>query len=288
VVDRALASGAALGEGPVWDTATNTLLWVDIDRATLYRFNPSDGTNAVLLALDRAISAVATRRNGGLVLAIREGLAVLDSAATLTVVADLNSGVPGIRMNDGMCDRRGRFFAGTMTLVEHQRGAATLVRLDPTGQVHVLLEALTLANGMGWSPDGCLFYLVDSAEGTITVYPFEESDGSLGKGRILIHVNPRDGAPDGLAVDQEGCLWVAMCGGSSVRRYAPDGRLVQQVQVPTPLVTNCAFGGPKLDRLFVTTAATGLSEKTVRNTGAGDLYVVEASVCGLAPNDFAG
>ena len=286
-VDRASAAAAALGEGPLWDQATQTLLWVDIDRGTLHRLHTASGRNSTVIHLDRPLSAAAIREKGGFVLAVLEGFALVEPDGSIHVIASLPPHSRQ-RMNDGKCDPQGRFLAGSLSLDEDRRGAAALYQLGRDKTVSVVGRDMSLSNGLGWSPDEQVLYLVDSAEGTVTAYFYDQERGTTSRPNVIIAIDPHDGAPDGLAVDEEGSLWIAICGGSSVRRYTPDGRLTGQLHVPTPLVTSCAFGGESLDRLFITTAAPTSTAPPGETTGAGDIYTAQLDVRGLQPTRYSG
>ena len=285
MIERAFAAGAALAECPVWDPLTGTLLWVDIEQGSVHRFDPERAVDTIVLQLDRPVSAIAIREAGGLVLAVRNGIWLADSDGATHPLANLYGTRSGMRMNDGKCDPKGRFIAGSMSTEASRPGHASLYALQPSGHVNRLLSGLSLCNGLGWSPDGRRFYLADSNEGTITAYPYNPDQGELGPGRLLITIARNDGAPDGLAVDCDGCLWIAICGGAAIRRYSDRGQLIDTIHFPTPLVTSCGFGGDHLDQLFVTTAAKGLPDHDA--AGAGDIYVFDTSLPGLGIPLFA-
>ena len=285
MIERALAAGAALAECPVWDPLSGALLWVNIEEGSVHRFDLERAVDAIVLQLDRAVSAIAVREAGGLALAVRDGIWLADSDGATHPVADLYGTDSGMRMNDGKCDPQGRFIAGSMS-TEERPGQASLYALQPSGHVNRILSGLSLCNGLGWSPDGRRFYLADSTKGTITAYPYDPDEGGLGPGRTLITIARSDGAPDGLAVDCDGCLWIAICGGAAVRRYSDRGPLIDTIHLPTPLVTSCAFGGPDQEQLFITTAATGLPQG--QSSGAGDIYVLDTRVRGLEVSTYVG
>jgi sugar lactone lactonase YvrE len=288
MIERALAAGAALAECPVWDPLTGTLLWVDIEQGSVHRFDPERAVDTIILQLDRPVSAIAIREAGGLVLAVSNGIWLADSDGATHPVANLYGTRSGVRMNDGKCDPKGRFIAGSMSTKASRPGHASLYALQPSGHVSTLLSGLSLCNGLGWSPNGRRFYLADSNERTVTAYPYNPDQGELGPGRRLITIAQHEGAPDGLAVDTDGCLWIAICGGSAIRRYSDRGELIDTIHLPTPLVTSCAFAGPNLQHLFITTAATGLPTNQAQSSGAGDVYVLDARVHGLQVSTYAG
>lgn len=269
-----LDARAGLGEGPLWDARTGELLWVDIMAGLLHRFDPATG-NDVALHVGRPIGCVVPRARGGLMLGVQEGFAAVNGAFEL--VAPLGHR-PDLRMNDGACDSAGRFWAGTMQLDE-ERGAGSLYRLDPDGVVHTMLTGVTISNGIAWSPDDTVMYYVDTPTQLVEAFDYDADSGAIANRRTIAEIDR--GSPDGLVVDAEGCIWVALWGGWAVRRYAPGGTLLDVVEVPTANVTKPAFGGPGLDELYITTAA-GDGEN------AGGVFLARPGVRGLAARPFAG
>ena len=284
--ERVLASAAVLGEGPVWDADEGCLHWVDIERGEVHRFDPVTQRDTVVLTLDRQVGAVGLRDGGGLVLAVREGFATWrPGQADVDVVARPLGSNSLCRMNDGACDAAGRFWAGSMALTDGVLGQGSLYRLEPDGSSVEVLAGISLSNGIDWSPDGRTMYHVDTLALSLSAYSFDALTGVLGPPRVLIDFERDDGFPDGIAVDAEGCIWVAFWLGSRVGRYSPAGELLGVVEVPTPLVTSCAFGGPSLEDLYITTASRDLDPTAV---GAGDLYLARTGVSGTEPHRFRG
>ena len=187
-----------------------------------------------------------------------------------------------VRMNEGGCDPDGRFYCGSMAY-DQRPGAAALYRLDPDRSVRLVLDGVTVSNGMEWSPDGTLVYYNDSAEGRVDDFDYDERSG-LRNRRAFAHV--AGGRPDGLTVDAAGSVWVALYGGGEVRCYRPDGALADVVQVPASNVTACTFGGPRLDRLYITTSREGLAPGD--EPLAGSLFVAVVGVTGRPVREFAG
>ena len=189
-------------------------------------------------------------------------------------------------MNDGACDPQGRFWGGTLA-DDHHAGGGALYRLDRTGRTEVVLEDLTISNGIGWSPDGRTMYLVDSGPRVVHAFTFDGDRGTISAGRVLVTVPEDIGAPDGMTVDAAGDLWVAIYGGGRVNRYAPDGSLRQVYPIPAPEVTCCALGGPGLHRLFVTTATEGWTDAQRRaDPAAGRVYRVDTDATGRPAAPF--
>ncbi|MFC4529393.1 SMP-30/gluconolactonase/LRE family protein [Sphaerisporangium dianthi] len=265
-----------LGEGARW--VDGRLVFVDILAGRLLAA-PADrpGPARVLAEVGVPLGAVAPTRSAGRWLAAAgQGFALLDQASgTLDWIA---RPLPATsRMNDGVCDPSGRFFAGGMAY-DAARGAGALYRVGPDLSVTTVRTGLTIPNGPAFTADGRTMYLADSAEGRIDRHPVDPATGDLGEPSVFATLT--DGSPDGMTVDEEDHLWVAVWGGSAVHRYAPDGRLVSVVPVPTPQPTSvCLIGG----RLLVTSAAYGLDPVPA---GAGSVYAVDGVARGRPASRF--
>jgi len=270
---------AALGEGPCWEPAEGALYWTDIPAHRVHRL-AADGTHAAWDA-GQPVGAIAPRASGGLALAAKDGFwALEEGSGQLALLAPVEAGVPGNRMNDGACDRAGRFFAGTMA-EDESPGAGTLYRLGPDHQVTPVLGGVSVSNGIGWSLDESLMYYVDSLAYSLDVFDYDAATGAIGGRRVLASAGGGEVMPDGLAVDSGGDIWVALWGGSALLRYRPDGRLAQTLEIPAAHVTSCAFGGPDLATLYITTAA-GPGPR------AGALFACQPGATGLPANPFRG
>ena len=256
--ETAVAAGAELGERPFWDGSG--LVWVDINAGRLHRYRPGHG-DEVVLELPVPLGAAAPRQGGGYVLATAAGFRLAGPDGNLEEGAVRPVGLsPDSRFNDGACDQAGRFWAGTVT-DDVRPGGGALYRLDPDGTVTTMLDKVTESNGLGWSPDGGTMYFIDSAEPEprIRAFGFDLARGDLGQSRDLVRFPGGGAVPDGLVVDHDGCLWVAMWGGAEVRRYAPDGALLAVLPVPVTQPTCPAFGGAGLDELYLTSAWLGMT-----------------------------
>jgi sugar lactone lactonase YvrE len=244
----AVRARARVGEGPVWDAAPGVLHWVDILAGQLHTSDLATGATRTR-AVPTLLGAAAPRARGGFVAAVAEGFAEVGEDGMRVrqpVLAE------GIRMNDAKCDPAGRFWAGS-TALDFAPGRGALHVLEPDWSTRVVLDGLTQPNGLGWSPDGATFYLVDTAERELSAF----NAGSLA-GRRLVRRFGADEVPDGLCVDAAGCLWVALWGGSRVMRLSPEGEVLTTLPVPATQPTSCAFAGPGLDVLCVTSAREGL------------------------------
>jgi sugar lactone lactonase YvrE len=225
--------------------------------------------------------------DGGWIVAAGPGFARLDAGGSLTWLAEPEAGRPELRMNDGACDPRGRFWAGSMAYAETP-GAGTLYRLDSDGTTTPMVPGTTISNGLGWSADGATLWFADSGEGTVDAFDFDARSGTLSGRRTVITVDPDDGVPDGLTVDADDHVWVAIWDGGQVRRHAPDGELVARVRVPVSRPTSCCFGGADLDTLFISTARKGLTADELRKQPeAGRLFRVDTGVRGVVQPRFS-
>lgn len=279
---------AELGEGPMWDPAGQCLYWVDILRGHVHRVD-ADTRTARVFAVGRMVGSVAPTTAGDLVLAVQGGFARLDPATgQVRPVADADVGRPDIRMNDGACDPAGRFWAGTMALDERPR-AGRLYRLDSDGTVHTMLDEVSISNGIDWTDDGARMYYIDTPTSAIDLFDFDLASGRIANRRTFVRIPPEDGFPDGLTLDADGNVWVALWGGSAVHCYAPDGVRQTIVRVPAPYPTSCAFGGADLRDLFITTATIKMTgAERAAQPSAGGVFVTRPGVAGRPPHRFKG
>lgn len=277
---------AELGEGPRWDTATQTLLWVDIPAKLVHRYDAATRTHTTRPAPD-VVSLALPRRRGGVVIGLPDGLHLLDGEQS-PLVAPIGSGRAGTRANDGACDAAGRLWVGTMALDERSPIGA-LYRVDADLTVTTVLTGTTISNGLGWSPSGQEFYFIDSPTRRVDVFDFDPRTGALENRRPLAAVEVEGAVPDGLNVDAEGCVWVALHGGWGLNRYSPAGELVAEVRLPVARITSCCFGGAGLRDLYVTTRREGLSgAERAAQPLAGALLILDVGVAGLPTHSFAG
>lgn len=277
-----------LGEVPVWDVAEQALYWVDIEGALLQRFHPASGEFRRWRMPER-ICALALRRRGGLVVALASGFAFFDpDSGAIERLAAPEAHLPGNRMNDGKCDRHGRFWAGTMDDSLARRTAA-LYRLDPDLSCRQMETGVGISNSLAWSPDDRTFYFADSLIKTIFAYDFDIETGAIGARRVFADCSAEAGSPDGSTVDAEGRLWNARWGAAKLVRYTPDGRIDREMPLPTHYPTSCAFGGPDLATLYVTSAIWDLGPEALESQPeAGGVLALEVGVRGLPEPRFAG
>lgn len=285
-LDVAVQAQATLGEGPTWDAAASRLIWIDILGSRVHTYDPSTGRRTVM-ATEQHVGAAKPRAGGGLVLNLRDGVALYDDEG-----ADPATGfrwlhhepTPGRRANDAAVAPDGSLWAGTMRYDEAP-GGGTLSRLTGVGEATTVLDDVAVSNGTGWSPDGRLMYYIDSPTRRVDVFDVSDDGRNVSNRRQLALIEEGAGFPDGLTVDADGCVWVALWGGAAVRRYTPAGTLDRTITLPTPLATACAFGGPDLTDLYITTARVGLSDP---HPMSGSLLVVPGAGKGVAQPAFAG
>lgn len=292
----AVRARARLGEGPTWDVARNRLIWVDILSSRVHTYDPATGARTVM-ATEQHVGAAKPRAGGGLVVNLRDGVGLYGADGAPGSFSWLHhEPVPGRRGNDAAVAPDGALWAGTMTYDE-KPGGGTLSRIDGAGSVTTVLPDVTVSNGTGWSPDGRRMYYVDTPTRRIDV--LDVLDAGSGDGdrsgdayvdvaarRALAEVEEGAGFPDGLTVDREGYVWVALWDGAAVRRYAPDGTLDREIPLPVSRPTACAFGGEGLTDLYVTTASVGVPDTA--QPLAGSLLVLPGAGEGLAQPPFAG
>jgi sugar lactone lactonase YvrE len=256
---------AELGEGPYWVPEDDCLLWVDIPRGQLHRtYFPSGETVSIGLG---AVSAAFPAVGGGILTAGGARLALHLPAErgerwTTRIIAEVPAR-DGIRFNDAGVDPAGRVWVGSMHIDESEP-LGELYRLDAGGVLTTVVKGVTVSNGLGWSPDGVRMYYVDSPMRRIDVFDYDPAAGEAFQRRVFADLSAFDGVPDGLTVDADGCVWVAIWGGGVLRRFTPDGDQDAVVEMPVSQPTSCAFGGPGMSDLYVTSARVGLTEAELK------------------------
>jgi len=275
-----------LGEVPIWSVREQALYWIDAFKPALHRFDPASRAVASWTPPVK-LGSFALRTGGGMLLASRDGIGLFDPATGgFELVCNPESDRPNNLLNDGRCDRRGRFWVGSMDKMI-QQPSARLYRFDPDRSCHVMADDIFLTNGIAFSPDDRTMYMADSHHKTIYRYDFDLAAGSITN--RCVFATSEIGLPDGACVDREGFLWIAQFDAGRVVRYAPDGRLDRTIALPVSRPTACTFGGADLGTLFVTTARLRLSEaERVVQPDAGGLLAIEVGVTGLPEPEFAG
>ncbi|HZV74170.1 MAG TPA: SMP-30/gluconolactonase/LRE family protein [Conexibacter sp.] len=283
----ALDARDRLGEGPGWDDERGELVRVDITGSRVHGWSPESGPTWSI-EVEGEVGAAVLRKDGGLVLAIDHALVLRDPDGSERVLATAEEDKDENRFNDCRADPQGRLWAGTMSRVRTP-GAAALYRLEPGGELEQVLDGTAISNGIGWSPDGETMYFVDSPSQKLDALDFDPATGAISNRRTIAEVDPADGLPDGLTIDAEGGVWVALFAGGALRRYAPDGTLEAHVELPLTNPTCPAFGGPELETLYLTTAWHKLTpEQHAAEPLAGALLAFEPGVRGLPRHRFGG
>lgn len=282
-VKVAVPGDARVGEGPYWDSDGGRLHWVDILRGRIHS-STLDASDQQVIEVPTLVGAAVPKASGGYVAATAEGFAEVMQDGTWTTRVDLLP--PGQRMNDAKCDYAGRFWAGS-TDMDFAPGQGALHVLTASWNWEQVLDGLTLPNGLEWSLDGHIFYLVDTIAGELCAFDAPSSGLTPTNRRLLARFPAGDGIPDGMTIDTDGCLWIALWGGGRIVRLSPDGETLATVPVPVAQPSSCAFAGPELDVLVVTTAREGLD--LADDHAAGSVLAVRGlGVRGLRSRPFAG
>lgn len=269
------------GEGPVWDAVTGLLHWVDMLRGDVLCM--AVGGTPSRRHVGAVAAALRPRRRGGMVLALERGFAI-DDTRGIRALPELWTHAT-VRMNDGACDPQGRFYCGSMAY-DTSPGQGALYRLDPDGTVHTVLTGVTISNGLAWTPDGETVYYIDSPTRRVDAFDFDPVTARFSERRTVVEIPAEHGVPDGMTVDAEGGLWVALWGGGAVHRYTTRGRLDAVVTLPVSQVSACTFGGPTHTDLYITTSRQDLPDGEEPQAGA--MFRAQPGVAGLPAATFAG
>ena len=275
---------ATLGEGPGWVAAESALYWVDIVEGGLFRM-----TSGVIeeIPIARPLCSIAPRSGGGYVGGSLEGLVAISSEFAISPLVEPEPDLPDNRCNDGKVDRAGRFWAGTMDRTE-RNACGSLYRLDAGLACTRIDSGYAVSNGPAFSRDGGTMYHTDS--GRQTIYAFDlDMGGNATNRRVFAQYGEGQGYPDGMTVDAQDCLWIAFWDGWCIRRLSPQGECLSEIATPIQRPTSCAFGGERLDELYITSARRDLSASELeRQPQAGSLFRFKPGVCGIAELTFAG
>ena len=274
-----------LGEGPMWSVAEQALYWVDIMGESVHRLDPAGGAHEQY-DVGQPVGAILLRAGGGFVLALKQGLYTWRPGERPQLIIDPEADRPANRFNDAAVDRQGRIWAGTMADGTEPVGA--LYRLDADRSLHTMATDIYVSNGLGWSPDNRSMYYCDSGRRSIRVWDYDVQSGAMCNERPYVTAEAGEGAPDGLTVDSEGCVWSARWGGWKVLRHDPQGRVIDEIAVPASCVSSVMFGGPNLDELYITTARTDMDKHGGEQAQAGSLFRARPGVRGLPEAAWGG
>ncbi len=286
-ITHIMGTASVLGEGSVWDYRKKVLYWIDIEKNTLFEYDPADESSKSY-DVKQKIGTIVPETDNSVIVALQDGVYRLDLlSGNLSFIGRPKSLKTGERFNDGKCDPQGRFWVGSMSTTGKSKGSY-LYKMDPAGTFTEMIDSVSISNGIIWSPDGSKMYYTDTPTGKVMAFDFDGKSGTISNPRIAVTVNDTLGHPDGMTIDAAGKLWVAMWGGSAVCRFDPDGgKLLDRIMVPAKNVTSCAFGGPDLDMLYITTASTGMKKEELQKyPGAGGLYRIQPGVKGIKANYF--
>jgi sugar lactone lactonase YvrE len=287
-VELIVDAHAALAESPVWDDRIEKLYWIDLIGGVVHRTDTNSGADEVV-PVGQSIGALALCEGDELLLAVEDGFGVLDpDTAEFELAVPIEADDHRMRMNDGKVDPSGRFWAGSMAYDERV-GAGTLYRLDPEQTVTRMIEGVTMSNGLDWSDDRRTMYYIDTVTGRVDRFDYDDPSGTISARQPVVMIPRNEGYPDGMALDAEGYLWVALFDGWAVHRYAPDGRLDRRIELPAQQVTSVAFGGPDLEHLYITTGQEGFpAGGRPDQPHAGGVFRCRPGVRGRPTNRFRG
>ena len=284
------SAAAALGEGCVWSPLEDLLVWVDITGQAVHRFDHASGQPVSVWRYNESVGNAALRAGGGLALGLGNTVTLTDRVGAIVSVIELPGEPETNRANDGAVDPAGRLFQGTMSNTEPGAPVAALHRVDGDGTARRVLSDVMISNGIGWSPDRSTMYYIDTLTFRVDQFDYDPDTGEIEGRRPFVTFDGSSGGPDGMTVDADGCLWVAMFGGFGVQRFSPDGEQLETVVTPgAPQTTCCCFGGPDLDTLYITTAAASIAGvDTEGESNSGALFAADVDAVGLPTNLFAG
>ncbi len=277
-----------LGESPIWSVDEQALYWIDVHNAMIHRLDPNSGETRNW-PVETEIGSIGFADDGKLVAGTRMGFGAFDlETGTLDIIADPDCEKQWntLRLNDGKVDRAGRYWCGSMEDPGHGP-KGTLYRFDPDGEFHEFETGIQIPNAICWSPDDRVMYFADSMESQVRAYDYDIATGQISNRRVFCEVAQGEGLPDGATVDAEGYFWSARIFGGRIVRYAPDGSVERVVELPTPQITCCAFGGPNLDVLYVTTASLGMDRDALAaDPLAGRTFAIDVGIRGLPEPRF--
>ncbi|PIF05929.1 MAG: hypothetical protein CSA36_04445 [Draconibacterium sp.] len=281
-VEIAVKSNSDLGEGALWNYKTGELLWIDITGEILNFYNPKTGINKPMFT-GQMIGTVVPADNGQVLVALQNGIYGFDPATgSKKLIVDPEKDLPDNRFNDGKCDPAGRFWVGTMSIAD-KKEAGALYRFDADSSIHKMVSGVSISNGIAWSNDAQKMYYVDTPTHCVVQYDFNNATGDIANPSTIIEVPSELGSPDGMTIDEDGNLWIALWGGAAVGCWNPStGELLRKVEVPAKNVTSCAFGGHDLRTLYITTARTGTSDEELQKyPDAGSVFKISPGVKGV-------
>ena len=288
-MELVIDSQSELGEGAIWNYKTGELLWIDITGKILNIYNPKTDFNKAMFT-GEMIGTVVPEESGLLLVALQHGIYQFDpQTGAKKLIADPEKDIPNNRFNDGKCDPAGRFWVGTMDL-DIKPGVAALYRLDPDSTIHKMIDSVSISNGIVWSADLKKMYYIDSPTQKVMAYDYSNETGEISNPKVAIEIPTATGLPDGMTIDADGNLWVALYGGAAVSCWNPEtGKLLRKIDVPAKNVTSCAFGDDDLGTLYITTARQETSDEELdKYPHAGGVFKIHPGVKGVDAYFFKG
>ncbi|MEN8116467.1 MAG: SMP-30/gluconolactonase/LRE family protein [Bacteroidota bacterium] len=281
-VELVIDSKSELGEGALWNPETGELLWIDIKGKILNFFNPVIGNNKEMFT-GQMIGTVVPTESGEVLVALQNGIYWFNAeTGSKTLIIDPEAHLPDNRFNDGKCDPSGRFWAGTMS-TKGEKEVGALYRLDADSSIHKMVENVSISNGIVWSLDRTKMYYIDTPTQKVMAYDYNDETGEISNPKVAVNVPEEMGSPDGMTIDSEGNVWVALWGGYAVGCWNPvTGKLLRTIKVPAKNVTSCAFGDDDLGALYITSARTGTNDDELKKVpNAGGVFKIRPGVKGV-------
>lgn len=282
-VELAYKAEAQLGEGAFWNYQTGEFFWIDIEGTALHIFNPETNINKTIKMPCRIGTVVPVDGENKAVVALEDGIYIVDTETKeLSLLSDVETDVVETRFNDGKCDPNGNLWVGSMDL-GLSKPNASLYKVDETGATTQMLKGITISNGIVWTKDKSTMYYIDTPTGKIRAFDFDATTSTISNERVAVVVDPKDGFPDGMTIDENDMLWVGMWNGDAVAQFNPKtGELLKKIPVPAHNVTACAFGGENLDELYITTASVDMNpEEKAAYPLAGSVFKIQLDVKGV-------
>ncbi|WP_442265893.1 SMP-30/gluconolactonase/LRE family protein [Tenacibaculum sp. ZS6-P6] len=279
---------AKLGEGAIWNHISKELYWIDIEGKKLHIYNPSSKQNSSIEMPCRIGTVVPSEDKNKAIVALEDGIYVVNTRTKeLSLLSDVESDITENRFNDGKCDPNGNLWVGSMHLAQNKPNA-NLYKINEKGESDKMLDGITISNGIVWSKDKSTMYYIDTPKGTIRAFDYDKKTSEISNERVVVTVDPKDGFPDGMAIDDQDMLWVGMWNGNAVAKYNPKtGTLEKKIKVPAHNVTSCAFGGDNFDELYITTASVDMTDDEKKQFPlAGSVFKIKLKEKGVKSNFF--